>query len=94
MTRALADALAYVYAAPAAEIAASVAPLFPDVTLAELTHGLARYQAARLWPETPHFPEAAFTQLRGAMKSAGVIAREPSFADCVDDTIVTRALGK
>ena len=38
--------------------------------------------------------EAAFTQLRGAMKSAGVIAREPSFADCVDHAIVTRALGK
>ena len=94
MTRALADALAFVYAAPAAEIAASVAPLFPDVTQAELTHGLARYQAARLWPETPHFPEAAFTQLRGAMKSAGVIGREPSFADCVDNAIVTRALGR
>jgi len=94
MTRALADALSYVYAAPAAEVAASVAPLFPDVALPVLTTALARYQAARLWPETPHFPEAAFTQLRGAMKSAGVIAREPSFADCVDDTIVTRALGK
>ncbi len=76
------------------EVAASVAPLFPDVALPVLTTALARYQAARLWPETPHFPEAAFTQLRGAMKSAGVIAREPSFADCVDDTIVTRALGK
>jgi len=28
------------------------------------------------------------------MKSAGVIAREPSFADCVDHAIVTRALGE
>jgi hypothetical protein len=28
------------------------------------------------------------------MKSAGVITREPSFADCVDHAIVTRALGR
>jgi NitT/TauT family transport system substrate-binding protein len=94
MTRGLADALAFVYAAPAAEIAASVAPLFPDVEAPVLTAALARYQAARLWPETPHFPEAAFTQLRGAMKSAGVIGREPSFDECVDPAIVARALGK
>lgn len=93
MIRAMAEALAWIHAAPAEEIAATVAPLFPEVPRAALARALARYQGLRLWAPTPHFPRAAFEQLRGAMRSAGVITGAPAFEDCVDEAIVTRALG-
>ena len=93
MIRAMAKSLAWIAQAPAEEIAATVAPLFPDVPRAALAAALARYQAAALWSPTPHFPRAAFEQLRGAMQSAGVIKGAPAFEVCVDEAIVARALG-
>ncbi|WP_137128227.1 ABC transporter substrate-binding protein [Roseomonas sp. HF4] len=93
MIRAMARALAWVNAAPPAEIAATVAPLFPDVPRAALTAALARYQGLGLWPATPHFPRAAFDQLQGAMRSASILKGAPAFEACVDEAIVARALG-
>ena len=93
MIRAMAEALAWMYATSAEEIAATVAPLFADVPRAALTAALARYQGLRLWSPTPHFPREAFEQLRGAMQTAGVIKGAPAFEVCVDEAIVTRALG-
>lgn len=93
MIRAMAAALRWIAAAPPAEIAATIAPLFPDVAHGALTTALARYQGLALWSPTPHFPRAAFEQLRGAMTTAGILKGAPSFEDCVDEAIVTRALG-
>lgn len=93
MIRAMAAALEIVNSAPPAEIAATVAPMFPDVPQPALTSALARYQSLALWSPTPHFPRAAFDQLQGAMRSAGVITGAPAFEACVDEAIVTRALG-
>lgn len=93
MIRAMAEALAWIYATPAAEIAATIAPLFPEVPEAALATSLARYQALQLWSPTPHFPRAAFEQLRGAMQTAGILKGAPAFEVCVDEAIVTRALG-
>jgi NitT/TauT family transport system substrate-binding protein len=93
MIRAMAEALSWTYAAPAEEIAATVAPMFPDVPRPALTASLARYQGLGLWSRTPHFPREAFEQLQRAMRSAGVITGAPAFEACVDEAIVTRALG-
>jgi hypothetical protein len=93
MIRAMAAALDVVNTAPAGDIAAAVAPLFPDVPRAALTAALARYQGLGLWSPTPHFPRAAFDQLQGAMRSAGVIRGAPAFEACVDEGIVAGALG-
>lgn len=93
MIRAMAKALAWIASAPPGEIAATVAPLFPDVSRATLTAALGRYQSLALWAPTPRFPRAAFEQLRGAMQSAGILHGTPAFEACVDDAIVTRALG-
>lgn len=92
MTRAMAESLAWIAQAPAAEIAETIAPMFADVPRAALTTALARYQAMALWSPTPHFPRAAFERLRDAMASAGVIRGAPRFEDCVDEAIVARAL--
>lgn len=93
MIRAMAEALAWIYATPAEEIAATVAPLFPEVPRGALATSLARYQGLQLWSPTPHFPRAAFEQLRRAMQTAGVLQGSPEFDACVDEAIVTRALG-
>lgn len=93
MIRAMAQALAWIAKAPPAEIAEAVAPMFEDVPRAALTASLARYQALALWAPTPHFPRAAFDQLQGAMRSAGILKGAPAFEDCVDEAIVARALG-
>ncbi|MBR0653558.1 ABC transporter substrate-binding protein [Plastoroseomonas arctica] len=94
MIRAVAESLAWMYATDAAEIAATVAAYFPDVELAMLAKALARYQAKRLWSETPHFPREAFKRLRDSMATAGRLPRLPSFEECVDEAIVTEALGR
>jgi NitT/TauT family transport system substrate-binding protein len=93
MIRAMAASLAWIAQAPPAEIAATIAPLFPDVPPGALSAALARYQGLALWPPTPHFPAGAFEQLRGAMTTAGILTGAPSFEACVDEAIVTRALG-
>ena len=93
MIRAIAESLAWIYATDAAEIAASVASYFPDVEQPMLAAALTRYQAKRLWSETPHFPRAAFTRLRDSMATAGQLPRLPSFEECVDEAIVAEALG-
>ncbi|MBR0679283.1 ABC transporter substrate-binding protein [Roseomonas eburnea] len=93
MIRAMAEALAWIVQALPEEIAAAIAPSFPDVPRAALTTALARYQALELWSPTPHFPRAAFEQLRGAMTTAGILKGVPDFDTCVDEAIVARALG-
>ncbi|WP_198375593.1 ABC transporter substrate-binding protein [Neoroseomonas rubea] len=93
MIRAMAKALTWIATAPPAEIAATVAPMFPEVPAAALATALGRYQAMALWSPTPHFPRAAFDQLQRAMRSAGIIQGAPTFEACVDEAIVARALG-
>lgn len=92
VVRAMAATLAWIVAAQAEEIAATVAPFFPDVPAEVLRASLARYQRLRLWPSTPRFPRAAFERLRGAMLACGVIAAAPDFEACVDDALVQDAL--
>lgn len=93
MIRGIAEALAWIARATPAQIADAVAPLFADMDGGVLTAALARYQANGIWAATPHFPRDAFDSLRNAMHSAGVIPRQPSFEECVDDAIVASALG-
>lgn len=94
MIRAIGEALGWIADAAPAEIAATIAAHFPDTPRDVLAAALARYQRNGIWSPTPRFPRAAFLRLRDTMKSCGVIATEPRFEDCVDEAIVTRALGR
>jgi len=93
MIRGIAAALTWIAKASPDQIADMVAPLFADMPRPVLVAALTRYQRNGIWAATPHFPRDAFASLRTAMHSAGVIPREPSFEECVDDAIVTSALG-
>jgi len=90
--RGLAAMQAWLHAASAAEIAATVTPYFEGMERALLEAGIARYLALGLWSATPLFPRQAFEALQAAMLAAGAIARAPGFAACVDEAIVAEAL--
>lgn len=92
MIRAMARALAFLRTADPAEVAALIAPRFPDVPPAHRRRAIARYQALDLWGEGPRFPRAAFETLGRAMLAAGAIPHIPPFEDCVDQAIVEDAL--
>jgi NitT/TauT family transport system substrate-binding protein len=92
MIRAMAEVLEFIRAAPAGEIAARIAPRFPDVPAAHRTRAVGRYQALGLWDAGPRFPQEAFETLGRAMLASGAITRIPAFAACVDNALVTEAL--
>ena len=92
MIRAMADALDFIRAAPAAEVADLIAPRFPEVPAAHRLRAIARYQALGLWEAGPAFPRAAFETLGAAMLAAGAISHVPPFEACVDQEIVAEAL--
>jgi hypothetical protein len=85
-------ALRYLRAAPAAEVAAHLAPRFADIPASHRTRAIARYQALDLWGEGPRFPKAALERLGQAMIAAGAMHSMPAFEDCVDNAIVEEAL--
>jgi NitT/TauT family transport system substrate-binding protein len=92
MLRGIAATQAWLHAAPAAEIAATVAPRFEGLDAALLERAIARYLALGIWSSTPHFPRTAFATLEAAMLGAGAIPRAPGFEACVDEAIVGEAL--
>ncbi len=92
MIRAMAEALAFIRAASAEEVAARIAPRFPDVPADHRVRAIARYQALHLWDAGPVFPQEAFETLGRAMLASGAITHIPAFADCVDNALVEAAL--
>ena len=87
MTRATAKMLAWLYANPAAELAAVVATFFPDVPKDILISSLARYRDAGLWSrETKMIPQG-FARLAQSLYSGGFIGRVASYDDCVEKTL-------
>ncbi len=92
MIRAMDRALRYLRAAPAAEVAAHLAPRFANIPASHRTRAIARYQALDLWGEGPRFPKAALDRLGQAMIAAGAMHSMPAFEDCVDNAIVEEAL--
>jgi NitT/TauT family transport system substrate-binding protein len=92
MIRAVAETQIWITRADPAEIAAAVAPRFPDVPPARLQRALARYQSLGIWAETPRFPPAALDRLAQAMISSGAMTHHPGFAACVDAELEEAAL--
>lgn len=93
MVRAMAETLAWVAAATPEAIAELVAPRFPGLERAVLVRSLRRYQALRLWSDTPVLPPEALDRLAAAMIAAGAMTHHPGYAACVDDALVRDATG-
>ncbi len=92
MIRAIAATQAWFMAAAPAEIAATIAPFFPDMEASLLAACITRYRALGIWTADPHFPAEPWNRLEASMLSAGAIQRAPGYSHCVDDAIVTAAL--
>jgi NitT/TauT family transport system substrate-binding protein len=92
MIRAMDESLRFLRTAPAAEVAALLAPRFADVPEDHRRRAIARYQALDLWGEGPRFPPEALARLGRAMVAAGAMTHIPPFEACVDAAIVEEAL--
>ncbi len=94
MIRGLAVTQRWFMAATPEEIAQTIAGFYPGMEPALLARCIARYRALGLWTADPHFPPEPLDRLQSAMRSGGAISREPGYARCVDDAIVTAALAE
>ncbi len=66
-----------------ADLAAVVAPLFPQIALALLQHALERYVIAGIWAREPSISRAGFVRLAQGMLSGGFVTKLPSYETCV-----------
>jgi NitT/TauT family transport system substrate-binding protein len=94
MTRAIARAEKWINAAAPGEIAGAIGSFFPDLDRAAMTRALARYAGQGVWGKDPVLPEEGFARLRRGMVSSRLISGEPSFADCVDNSLAEDAVAR
>lgn len=82
-TRAFRRGLAQAQQAPAAEVAACVAPYLPGVELAVLTRTIDAYQRMGTWQHDMNLSPELFTRTVDLFVWGGVIAARPAYADIV-----------
>jgi NitT/TauT family transport system substrate-binding protein len=87
MTRAIVQMQNWLRTHDARDLAATVAPLYPDVERDILTTSLDRYLQAGLWSRSPQLSPQGFARLGESLLSGGYISRMPVYADCVDETL-------
>jgi len=86
MTRAVAHMQAWLAAHSGAELAAAVAPFYPQVAPDVLASGLTRYRKAGIWAGDVAVSPDGFARLANSLLSGGFIARQPRYEDCVDES--------
>jgi len=87
MVRAFHSTLGWFAATPALEIAATLAPYFPDVPKPLFAHCIERYRGLNLWASDPVIRREGFDRLQAAMRSADTLTRAIAFEACVDTAI-------
>ncbi|MBS3985120.1 MAG: ABC transporter substrate-binding protein [Selenomonadales bacterium] len=93
-TRAIYRAQRWVQTTPAAEIAATIQPSFPDMALADMTAIIARYKELGVWATNPLIPREAFDHLQNIMLAAGELSSKAPFADVVNTEIAERVVNE
>lgn len=74
-------------ASPAADVATAVAPFLPSLSLSGLTRIVHNYRLHGLWAQQPDLPATAFLRLKAALVSGGLIQRDPSYTQVVDEAL-------
>jgi NitT/TauT family transport system substrate-binding protein len=87
MTRATRRTLSWVAEHSADELAAAVAPFYPNVSRDLLASAYRRYKAAALWSRTPAISRQGFARLADSLRSGGFIARDHRYEDCVETSL-------
>lgn len=85
LARAMAAALTRLHAAAPVETAALVGPaFFPELPLERFERIVAQYREAGLWPRGIALPAAAYTRLKAALLTGGLISCDVPYDDAVD----------
>jgi NitT/TauT family transport system substrate-binding protein len=84
ITRAMYRSQKWLHARTSAEVAAAVAPFFPQLPVKLLAGAIERYRALGIWGRNPRLPEQGFERLRSALLSGGLIKKAIPYDDCVD----------
>jgi NitT/TauT family transport system substrate-binding protein len=71
----------------AEELAAVVAPFYPDVASDLLTSSLRRYQERGVWARSPEVSREGFARLGAGLLSGSFISRLHAYEDCVDRSL-------
>ena len=90
-TNALAKGLQWVEEHSAEEVAARIAPSFPDSGEEDLAVALQSYKDIDAWNETPVMKEEAFMKLQQVMQEAGELEETVPFAAVVDNSFAEEA---
>ena len=71
----------------AEELAAVVAPFYPNVASDLLANSLRRYHDAGLWARSPEVSREGYARLSTSLLSGGFISRIHAYEDCVDQSL-------
>jgi len=71
----------------AEELAAVVAPFYPDVASDLLASSLRRYHDAGIWARSPEVSREGFARLSASLLSGGFISRNYVYGECVDQSL-------
>jgi NitT/TauT family transport system substrate-binding protein len=69
------------------ELAAVVAPFYPDVASDLLETSLRRYDKAGVWARSPEVSREGFARLAASLHSGGFNSRIHAYEDCVDQSL-------
>ncbi|HLK83494.1 MAG TPA: ABC transporter substrate-binding protein [Xanthobacteraceae bacterium] len=69
------------------ELAAIVAPFYPDVASDVLRNSLRRYHEAGVWARSPEVSREGFARLAASLLSGGFVSRIHAYEDCVDQSL-------
>ena len=87
MMRAVCRTQAWLAQHGADELAAVVAPFYPDVAGDVLQNALSRYREAGVWAQSPEVSREGFARLAASLRSGRFISQVHAYEDCVDQSL-------
>ena len=94
MVRAIHRTQAWVAQATGADIAAAIAPYFPDVPTAILTAACDRYRTLGIWGRDPRLPRGGYNRLLSSLASGGFVSPGTPFEVAVDNSLAEAVIAE
>ena len=92
-TRALYSAQRWMSRADAKDIAATIAPAFPEITSDICQRAVARYLAQGTWPRDPIIRRPGYEYLQRILLDGGFIRRSHRYEDLIDTAVAEQVVG-
>jgi len=78
--------------APPDDVAAVLAPAFPDIERGPMARIVARYRGQGTWPTDPRLDQPGYERLQEILLTGGFITRRHPYNALIDTEIATEAL--